>query len=43
MEENPEFDNISEDEKRMVTVPIGIAVGALETLGFRNVIAQKDC
>ena len=41
MEENPEFDNISEDEKRMVTVPIGIAVGALETLGFRNVIAQK--
>ena len=41
MEGSPEFDGVSEDEKRMVTVPIGIAVGALETLGFRNVIAQK--
>ena len=41
MEENPEFDNVSEDEKRLVAVPVGVAVGALETLGFRNVIAQK--
>ncbi|QDP68135.1 MAG: hypothetical protein Unbinned1473contig1000_13 [Prokaryotic dsDNA virus sp.] len=41
MEESPEFDNITESEKAMVAVPIGIAVGALETIGLRNVIAQK--
>ena len=41
MEESAEFDGVSEDEKRKVTIPVGIAVGALETLGFRNVIAQK--
>jgi len=41
MEENPAFDNISESEKAMVKMPIGIAVGTLESLGFRNVLNQK--
>jgi hypothetical protein len=41
MEKNPEFQNISEAEKYFVSAPIGIAVGALEAIGFRNVIAQK--
>ena len=38
MSENAFFDNISESEKATVKIPIGIAVGALETLGMRNVI-----
>ena len=41
MENNPEFDNISENEKAMVVTPIGIAVGVLESYGFRNLINQK--
>ena len=41
MENNPEFDNISENEKAMVVTPIGIAVGVLESIGFRNLINQK--
>jgi hypothetical protein len=41
MEDNPEFDNISEMEKAMVVTPIGIAVGVLESVGFRNLINQK--
>lgn len=41
MANNPDFDNISEVEKEAVMVPIGIAVGTLEALGFRNVIGQR--
>ena len=41
MAKNPEFENISEGEKALVTAPIGIAVGALEAIGLRNVIANK--
>ena len=41
MQNNPEFDNISEAEKSLVVAPIAIAVGALESLGLRNVISQK--
>jgi hypothetical protein len=35
------FDNISEVEKAAFTLPLGIVVGVLENLGFRNAIAQK--
>lgn len=38
MSENAFFDNISESEKATVKIPIGIAVGALETLGMRNIV-----
>jgi hypothetical protein len=41
MANNPEFDNISENEKLAVTLPIGAAVGTLEAIGFRNVLANK--
>ena len=41
MENDAAFDGITENEKYMVTAPIGIAVGALEAFGFRNVISQK--
>jgi hypothetical protein len=41
MSKNPDFDNVPESEKLAVTAPIGIAVGALESLGLRNVIANK--
>ena len=41
MEKDPAFDNISENEKAAVNVPIGIAVGTLESLGLRNVLSQK--
>ena len=36
MEKIPEFANISENEKLLLTVPIGITVGVLERFGFRN-------
>ena len=41
MSRNPEFDNVSEKEKFYVKAPIGVAVGVLENIGFRNVINQK--
>jgi len=41
MEENSAFDNITETEKAMVKMPIAIAVGVLESVGFRNVLNQK--
>ena len=41
MEKNPEFDNISEAEKLAVVAPIGIASAALESIGLRNIIANK--
>ena len=41
MMNDPDFATITENEKRMVSLPIGIVVGALEAYGFRNVINQK--
>lgn len=41
MEQNPNFRDISEEEKLKVIAPIGITSAALESLGFRNVIANK--
>tara|TARA_R110002153_G_scaffold116841_1_gene260672 strand:+ start:461 stop:8248 length:7788 start_codon:yes stop_codon:yes gene_type:complete len=41
MRDNPEFDNITENEKLAITAPIGIAVAVLESVGFRNVMASK--
>lgn len=41
MDENPEFANISEDEKLSVAAPIGIASAALESMGLSNIIANK--
>ena len=41
MANNPDFDNISENEKAAVKVPISLVVGVLERLGFRNILSQK--
>jgi len=41
MFKDPDFANISENEKLSVAVPLGIIVGTLESVGFRNVVKQK--
>jgi len=41
MEKNPEFKNISENEKLLIAAPIGVAEATLETIGLRNLIANK--
>ena len=41
MRDNPEFDDISENEKLAVTAPIGIAVAVLEAYGLRNIVAAE--
>ena len=41
MNSNPFFDDISESEKATVKLPIAIAVSALESIGFRNILKQK--
>lgn len=41
MEKNPEFKNVSENEKILIAAPIGIAEASLEAIGLRNVIANK--
>ena len=41
MESDPDFKNISEREKRLISTPIAIAGAALEEIGFRNIIANK--
>ncbi|MFN9910941.1 MAG: hypothetical protein ACK53L_00055, partial [Pirellulaceae bacterium] len=41
MSENPNFNDVPESEKRMISAPIGIAEAALESIGLRNVIANK--
>lgn len=38
MENNPDFDNVSETEKYAVKIPIAIINGLLENYGFRNII-----
>lgn len=41
MRKDPAFDDVSETEKYLVKIPVGIAVGVLESIGFRNIISQK--
>ena len=41
MDNNPEFDEVPESEKLLITIPVGIANAALEELGFRNLISSK--
>jgi hypothetical protein len=41
MENNPEFANITENEKLAITLPIGITSAVLEAYGLRNVLASK--
>ena len=41
MENNPNFDDISESEKRKISIPIAITTAVLEEIGFRNIIANK--
>ena len=41
MEKNPEFENISENEKKLITIPIALASAYLEERGLRNVLSQK--
>ena len=41
MANDPDFIEVPEWEKATVAIPIGIAVGALEDFGFRNVMKQK--
>ena len=41
MAKDPAFDDISENQKYFVKVPVGLAVGALEAVGFRNIVQQK--
>ena len=40
MRKDPAFDNISENEKYLVKMPVGVAVGVLEAYGFRNIVSQ---
>lgn len=41
MQNNPEFDDISENEKQAIMLPIGAVVATLEAVGLRNVLKQK--
>ena len=41
MANNPEFADISENEKYLVKGPIAVAVGVLESLGLSNLLNQK--
>ena len=41
MEKDPELSKISETEKSLVSVPIGIVSAILEEFGLRNVVANK--
>ena len=41
MENDPDFKDVSENEKRLTTLPVSIVVAELEKLGFRNIIANK--
>jgi hypothetical protein len=41
MSKNPEFENISENEKRLVSVPISITTAVLEEMGFRNILSNS--
>tara|TARA_R110002074_G_scaffold26151_6_gene77188 strand:+ start:9332 stop:20413 length:11082 start_codon:yes stop_codon:yes gene_type:complete len=42
MESNPMFDNVSENEKLLITLPYGIVMGVLENYGFRNALSNSS-
>ena len=42
MKNNPMFANIPENEKLLLTLPYGVVIGVLETVGFRNVINNSS-
>lgn len=41
MANNPEFDDVSENERMAISAPIAIAAGALESFGIRNMKATS--
>ena len=41
MANNPDFDDVSENERMAISAPIAIAAGALEALGIRNLESTK--
>ena len=41
MEKDSDFDNITENEKLLFTIPLGSVVAGLEAFGLRNIINQK--
>ena len=42
MDNDPDFANISENEKALVALPIGVVGAALEEFGFRNLVKGKS-
>lgn len=42
MEQNPEFEWVTEEEKKAIVLPLAITSGILESLGFRNLLAGKS-
>ena len=42
MELNPEFEWISENEKKAIVLPLAITSGILESVGFRNLLTGKS-
>jgi hypothetical protein len=42
MENNPAFDNVSENEKSLVAIPIGIVSAVLEEAGMRGVLNKSS-
>ena len=42
MESNQMFDNVSENEKLLITLPYGIVMGVLENYGFRNALKNSS-
>ena len=41
MANDPNFKDVSENEKRLITTPVAITTAVLENIGFRNIIANK--
>ena len=41
MANNPDFDDVSENERMAISAPIAIAAGALEAVGIRNLKSTK--
>lgn len=42
MDNNPAFANVSENEKLLLTLPVGIVIGALERAGFRGALNNSS-
>lgn len=41
MDNNPNFKDVSENEKMAVTLPIAVGAAALEEIGLRNIVSNK--